>query len=64
MLTLDAFWGNGTVEDLHVWFVDLTLAAVVLHVLANVYASLRHRENLVLAMVTGRKRAALTDEER
>lgn len=62
MLTLDAFWGNGTVEDVHLWVVDLTLAAVVLHVLANVYASLRHRENLVVAMVTGRKRASAAED--
>lgn len=57
MLTLDAFWGNGTVENLHVLAVDVTLVAIVIHVSANLYASARHRENLVLSMVTGRKRA-------
>ena len=56
MLTLDAFWGNGTVEDLHVLLVDGMLLAIVIHVVANVYASLRHRENLVVAMITGNKR--------
>jgi cytochrome b len=56
MLTLDAFWGNGTVEDLHTGVVDFTLIAVGLHVAANLYSSLRHRENLVVAMVTGDKR--------
>ncbi len=57
MLTLDAFWGNGTVEDLHTLLVDATLVAIAVHVIANVYASVRHRENLVRSMVTGRKRA-------
>ena len=57
MLTLDAFWGNATVEDLHVRLVDTMIVAIVVHVGANIYGSLRHRENLIGAMVTGRKRA-------
>jgi cytochrome b len=55
MLTLDAFWGNETVETMHTWAVDATLLAVVLHATANVAASLRHRENLIASMITGRK---------
>lgn len=58
MMTLDAFWGNGTVENLHTLLVDATLIAVAIHVCANIYASLRHRENLVWSMITGYKRAA------
>lgn len=61
MLTLDAFWGNDVVEGLHVLLVDITLAAVGIHVAANIYASIRHRENLILAMATGLKRP-LDDE--
>lgn len=57
MLTLDAFWGNGTVENLHVISVDATLVAIAIHVGANLYASVRHRENLIASMVTGNKRA-------
>jgi cytochrome b len=57
MMTLDAFWGNDTVETLHVVTVDAMLVAVCIHVAANVYASLRHRENLIASMVTGHKRA-------
>ena len=56
MMQLDAFWGNDLVEETHTWLVDLTLVAVGLHVAANLYASLKHHENLVLAMFTGRKR--------
>lgn len=59
MLTLDAFWGNGTVETVHVLAVDATLIAVAVHVAANVYESLRQRDNLIAAMVTGRKRAVV-----
>ena len=58
MLTLDAFWGNGTVEGLHILLVDVTLVAIAIHVGANIYASLRHRENLVWSMITGLKRSA------
>lgn len=57
MLTLDAFWGNESVEDLHVLLVDVVLVAVALHVCAAIYESWRHRENLILSMVTGTKRA-------
>ncbi len=57
MLTLDAFWGNGSVEGLHVLLVDTMIVAIVIHAGANIYASVRHRENLVTAMLTGRKRA-------
>lgn len=57
MMTLDAFWGDETVETTHTWLVDIALAAVVVHVLANVVGSIRHRENLVRSMVTGDKPA-------
>lgn len=56
MMTLDAWWGNTTVEDLHTLLVDVTLVAVAIHVAANLYASERHRENLIWAMITGYKR--------
>lgn len=55
MMTLDAFWGNGAVEMIHSLTVDLTLWAIAIHVAANLAGSLRHHENLILSMVTGRK---------
>lgn len=57
MMTLDRWWGVEWVEELHEGLVELTLIAVALHVAAAVFESWRHRENLILAMFTGRKRA-------
>lgn len=56
MQTLDAFWGIEWVETLHGTLANLLIVLVAIHVAAAVLESLRHRENLVLAMITGRKR--------
>lgn len=57
MMGLDAFWGVRWVEALHETSANIILGMAILHVLAALVESWRHRENLVLAMVTGLKRA-------
>lgn len=58
MMGLDAFWGVSWVETLHEVAANLLIGAVSLHVVGAVVESIRHRENLPLAMITGYKRAA------
>lgn len=55
MLTTDVYWGDEFVEELHELSANVTVALVGLHVAGAIYESIRHRENLVLAMITGRK---------
>lgn len=57
MMGLDAFWGARWVEMLHESTANMILVMAIFHVLAAIVESWRHRENLVLAMVTGTKRA-------
>ena len=54
--TLDAFWGVAWVQDGHRWIADAILWLALVHAGAALWASARHCENLVLAMITGRKR--------
>jgi cytochrome b len=56
MLT-SAFFGNALIETLHHSAAYAILGLLPLHLAGVVVASVIHRENLVAAMVTGRKRA-------
>lgn len=57
-LMTDLYWGSTVLEQVHEVLTNIALGLVGLHVLGVLLASYRHRENLVLSMVTGRKRAA------
>ncbi|WP_457647933.1 cytochrome b/b6 domain-containing protein [Profundibacter sp.] len=57
MMGMDAYFGEEWVEDLHKALVNGLLVLVMLHLAGVVTASLRHKENLVAAMVTGQKPA-------
>ena len=56
MMTTDAFWGVRWVDRLHETASTIALVLVALHVGGVIFASIEHGENLVRAMITGRKR--------
>lgn len=57
LATTDRYWGVAWVEELHEACADALLLLVALHVAGVAATSLRQRENLVRAMLTGRKAA-------
>ena len=56
LYTTDRYWGVPWVEELHETLSDILFAFVGLHILGVVFTSRKHRENLVAAMLHGRKR--------
>lgn len=51
----DRFWGEVWLDRLHGFLGWLLLALVAIHVAGVVFTSLRHRDDLVAAMIDGRK---------
>lgn len=62
LMTTETYWGVQWVEELHDGLTDLLLVLVGLHVAGVAFSSIRHRENLVAAMLHGRKRAPARDD--
>lgn len=56
LYTTDAFWGVEWVEETHRASAWTLVGLIALHVAGVIFTSLRHRENLVAAMFSGRKR--------
>jgi cytochrome b len=57
LMTTDAYWGSKALEEVHEGLAYFTLGLVGLHVLGVLFTSVEYGENLVKAMITGRKRA-------
>lgn len=62
LYTTDWLWGYGWLADLHAALAWVLVASVAVHVTGVLLMSWRHRENLVGAMITGRKRPAADDD--
>jgi cytochrome b len=58
MMSLDRYWGVAWVETLHETIANVVMVAAILHVVAAIFESMRHHENLPWSMITGYKRAA------
>jgi len=56
MSRLDAFWGDEGIRSIHAGIAQALLIAVAVHLSGVVAMSWRWRENLVAAMLSGRKR--------
>lgn len=54
-MTTDALWGEEWIEELHEISAYGTIVLVAGHVIGVIVASIQHRENLLRAMITGRK---------
>jgi cytochrome b len=57
MMTTKAWWGSKELEEVHEAFANGMLALIGLHVIGVIFASIEHGENLVRAMIDGKKRA-------
>lgn len=64
LYTTDRYWGSDAVSLLHAIGAWILLTLVGVHVLGVIYTSLRHRENLVAAMFTGKKPAGESSQDR
>jgi len=58
LFTTDRFYGEEWLEELHGLLGNAFLPLLALHVAGAIHASRQHRENLVAAMLHGRKRPA------
>ncbi len=62
-MTSNMFWGIEWVEEVHEISANLTLVLIGLHIAGVIFSSFSHSENLVKAMITGRKRD-LSDQDK
>jgi cytochrome b len=58
LYTTDRFWGIAWVGDTHNLVGHALLPLLALHMAGAIFTSLRHKENLIAAMIHGKKRSA------
>jgi cytochrome b len=63
LYTTDRYWGVEWIGELHETLTHALLVLIALHVGGVALASFRHRENLVAAMVHGRKREQSAEQD-
>lgn len=56
MAEVDYFWGVDWVENVHSWIANSLIALVSIHIAAALFESYRLKENLLLSMITGKRR--------
>lgn len=62
MQGLDRFWGEDWLQEAHKILANGILILAGIHVLGAIVESFRHKENLILSMITGYKRVATGDD--
>lgn len=55
MMGLDRYWGEAWLEELHGLFANTLMVLILIHIAVVVLYSLLGSENLIKAMITGRK---------
>jgi cytochrome b len=58
LMTTDTFWGSEQMEEAHEILANGMIGIIAIHIAGVAFESIHHRENLVKAMLTGRKREA------
>lgn len=58
LLTTDAFHGSTLFETVHATAVDALWVLAALHIAGVLFSSFEHRENLIMSMLSGRKRVS------